>query len=98
MRASFNDKRWNFIIANHLKILRCYINLLTSVAEIDDVGNKTDVTEWEVVMVREVILQMDLNWLAEAFAMFLLSVTVSSQTSEQIKQFSFVLKLGTCFQ
>jgi hypothetical protein len=33
-------------------------------------GNKTDVTEWEDTVVREVILKMDLKWLAEASAMF----------------------------
>jgi hypothetical protein len=81
-----------------LEVLRCFINLLISAAEIYDVGKKSDVKEWEDVMVREVLFKMDLKWLAKASAMFLESVTISSQTSSQIEQFSFVLKLETYFQ
>jgi hypothetical protein len=45
MVASFNDKIWNSIIAYHLEVLRCFINLLISAAEIYDVGKKSDVKE-----------------------------------------------------
>jgi hypothetical protein len=62
-------------VSTHLERLKRFIALLTSTAEIGSVSKKSEVTEWEEVMVGEVILKIDSEWLIKTFSMRLESVT-----------------------